>query len=437
MRILGIETSCDETAAAVVEATEERMNVRTKEQNSLLVHPFLRFSVLSNVVASQITLHKKTGGVVPEVAARAHLEQIIPVIEEALWLVNPKSKIPISKQIQNPNDQNSKQFSITRLHNYPITNHIDLIAVTYGPGLLTSLLVGIETARTLSWLTGLPLARVNHLEGHIYANMLASENMSSKSQIAYRSDDLQFAICDLQFPALALLVSGGHTELVLMRRHLDYKVLGSTRDDAAGECFDKVAKMLNLGYPGGPEIARLADNFRLQIANCKFEKSAICNLQSAIDLPRPMIDSQDYDFSFSGLKTAVLYWLRANRYYTCHSRLGRGRSTITGIIPVSALCAEIENAIVEVLVSKTIRAAKEYKVKTVMLGGGVAANKYLRKELGKAISSYLPPTSYLLPPLSYTTDNAAMIAAAGYFRAKYGRLTSWEKLKVEVNAELD
>ena len=272
MKILGIESSCDETAAALVDYTGGR------------------FSVLSNVVASQIEIHKKTKGVVPEVAARCHVEAIIPVIKEAM--------------------QNETKP--------------DAIAITKGPGLVTSLRIGVDTARTLSFFWGVPMIGVNHLEGHIYASVL--QNTA------------------IEFPALCLVVSGGHTELVLMKKHLDYKIIGETRDDAAGEAFDKVAKILDLGYPGGPEISKLAKE-----GNPK-----------AIDFPRPMIDSKDFDFSFSGLKTAVLYYVKNLKPKTYNLK--------------PDICASFEQAVVDVLVAKTICAAKKYKVKTVILGGGVSAN---------------------------------------------------------------
>ncbi len=253
MKILGIETSCDDTAAAVVEIHEGGHEPS--------------FSVLSNVAVSQTKAHNKTGGVVPEVAARAHQEKIISVIEEALQPLNSNIQITNPKQIPISKSQIPKSI----IYNL---ESIDAIAVTYGPGLLTSLMVGVETAKTLSYVTGKPLIAVNHMAGHIYANWLSpvSKIPNSKSQTPNKSQiqnsnhktNLEFRNSDLKFPAIILLVSGGHTELVLMRGHLDFEVIGKTRDDAAGECFDKVAKMLNLGYPGGPAIARIADKFKVQ-----------------------------------------------------------------------------------------------------------------------------------------------------------------------------
>jgi len=403
MRLLGIETSCDETAAAVVEMNHGR------------------FSVLSNVVSSQIKIHAKTGGVVPEVAARAHVEKIIPVIKKAL--TDARLQAPL----------------------------IDAIAVTTGPGLITSLLVGVEAARTLSYIWkksysgrarrgNSPLVAVNHLEGHIYANFL-SEKIR------------EFPISNFQFPILCLIVSGGHTELVLMKKHLDYQVIGATRDDAAGECFDKVAKMLGLGYPGGPAIAAEAETFQHNVIAIRqlAEKQSPAMVWDRrgrprglprddmfVGFPRPMIDSPDFDFSFAGLKTAVLYQV-----------LGiKGRvSGIKNLKPkinlptgqagnLKQVCYEFQEAVVDVLVSKTIRAAKKYKVNTIMLGGGVAANQRLRQRLGEVVTGELSNTRYMIPDIKYTGDNAAMIAAAGYFHALKKDFTPWQKLEVDPNWEL-
>ncbi len=394
MRILGIETSCDETAAAIVEG----LGVRGQGLESC---------VLSTVVASQIKIHAKTGGVVPEVAARAHVEKIIPVVQQAL--LEAKSKERRAKS--------SKPYALCPMH---YAASVDVIAVTAGPGLATSLLVGVEVARTLSWLWKKPLIAVNHLAGHVYANFL-SEKIRSKEQIAKSKSkqSLRSTPYVLRFPALALIVSGGHTELVLMRKHLDFKIVGETRDDAAGEAFDKVAKMLGLGYPGGPAISAMAEKCKVENVKCKM-----------IDFPRPMIDSPDFDFSFSGLKTAVLYWLRAQ------SAEHRVKPYALSPKLLASVCHEFQEAVVDVLVTKAIRAAKKYKVKTVLLGGGVAANARLRQRLVEAIKCQLHTTSYVLPSFQYTTDNAAMIAAAGYFMARAKQFTPWQKLDVDPNWEL-
>lgn len=309
MIILGIETSCDETAAAVLKQNKNGIQI------------------LSNVVASSAKLQAKYGGVIPEQAAREQIKSIIPVIEEALRQAQCQSQ------------------------------DLDAIAVTFGPGLIGSLLVGVETAKTLAKVWHKPLIAVNHLIGHFYANWISNHPL---------------------FPCIGLLVSGGHTDLVLFKNHGKYQYLGGTRDDAAGECFDKCARLLGLPYPGGPHIAKLA-----QKGNPK-----------AFDLPRPMIDSDDFDFSFSGLKTAV-------------SRVQDDK--------LADLAASIEQTIVDVLVAKTIKAAKLYKIKQIMIAGGVAANQKLTSDLKLKIKSEKLKVKLHIPEANLCTDNAAMIAAAGFF----------------------
>jgi N6-L-threonylcarbamoyladenine synthase len=352
MIILGIETSCDETAASIVRGDGDKVEV------------------LSNVVSSQIEIHKKYGGVVPEAAAREHVKDILPVIRESI--INSKLK------------SNFK---------FPP----DAIAVTVGPGLITSLLVGVETARTLAYAWNVPLVGVNHIEGHIYANFIRGAEEASP-----------------KFPALILTVSGGHTILVLMEAHGKFKIIGETRDDAAGEAFDKAAKMLGLGYPGGPAIAEGAG--QLKINNEK-----LIMKESKISLPRPMINSGNFDFSFSGLKTALLYKLNKNKTWKKN---------------IPAYCAEFEDAVVDVLVSKTIKAAKKFQVKSIMLSGGVAANKKLRATFQKAVEKNFPEIFFSMPDLKYCTDNAAMIATAGYFRARKKDFTPWQELNVDSNLGL-
>lgn len=345
MIILAIETSCDETAASLIEASERGIVVK------------------SNIVSSQINIHRQYGGIVPEVAARAHIEKILPVLKQAI----------ATSGIKHPESS------------------IQLVTVTHGPGLVTSLLVGLETAKILSYVWQKPLMPINHLIGHIYA-CLASNS--------------QFPILNFQFPAVCLVVSGGHTELVLMENHHQFKKIGQTLDDAAGECFDKVAKLLNIGYPGGPAIARYA------------KLSSIRNLVSSIQLPRPMINTKDYNFSFSGLKTAVLYKTRK-----------LGKSPTRQYIP--EICREVQQAIIDVLVAKTLRAARDFSAKTVILCGGVAANDELRGQLGQKLKTKNPKLHFLVPPKNLCTDNAAMIAVAAYFQ--YQHLSAKEKNKLKNN----
>ncbi|MCM3729690.1 tRNA (adenosine(37)-N6)-threonylcarbamoyltransferase complex transferase subunit TsaD [Neobacillus cucumis] len=308
--ILGIETSCDETAVAIIKNGRE---------------------IAANVVASQIESHKRFGGVVPEIASRHHVEQITIVIEEALHQAN-------------------LTFS-----------EIDAIAVTEGPGLVGALLIGVNAAKALAFAHNKPLVPVHHIAGHIYANRLVTE---------------------LKFPLLALVVSGGHTEIVYMKEHGHFEVIGETRDDAAGEAYDKVARTLNMPYPGGPHIDRLAHEGK-----------------PIIDLPRAWLEEGSYDFSFSGLKSAVIN--------TVHNAEQRGET-----IAPEDLAASFQESVIEVLVKKTERAVSEYKVKQLLVAGGVAANKGLRKALEQTFSKH-PEVELVIPPLSLCTDNAAMIAAAG------------------------
>ncbi len=307
--ILGIETSCDETAAAIVKNGRE---------------------ILSNVVASQVESHKRFGGVVPEIASRHHVEQMTIVIEEAI-----------------------KQAKVA-------WEDIDAIAVTEGPGLVGALLVGVSAAKALAFAKRKPLIGVHHIAGHIYANRFEQE----------------FA-----FPLLALIVSGGHTELILMRDHGQFELIGETLDDAAGEAYDKVARMLGLPYPGGPEIDRLAKEG-----------------EETIDFPRAWLGEDSYDFSFSGLKSAVINKI--------HNAKQRGET-----LKKEDVAASFQASVVEVLTTKTFRAAKAFNVKQVIVAGGVAANQGLRNHMKKVFAQADIPI--LIPPLSLCTDNAAMIAAAG------------------------
>lgn len=326
----------------------------------------------SLLTASQVLVHKKTGGVVPEVAAREHAETLVPLLE---------------KTISNPHKPN-----------------IDAVAVTAGPGLVTSLRVGVDAARTLAWLWQVPLIGVNHIEGHICANWLPSKK---KKQEAIR------------FPAVVLIVSGGHTELLEMRGFGDYRLLGATRDDAAGECFDKTAQLLGLGYPGGPAISKLA---------------AVGN-RAAHALPRPMMYSGNADLSFAGLKTAVRVLVESQVGAHRRVRSNQGRHIGLPLPVVRDICASFETAAVEVLVAKTIAAARTVGAKSVLLGGGVAANTYLRKELSAAVGT-LKGVRYHEPDVAWTTDNAAMIAAAGYFRLTAKQVSDGRTLAPDPNWEL-
>jgi len=404
MIILGIETSCDETAAAVIKAEGAGMHKN--------------ISVLANIVSSQINLHKKYGGVVPEVAAREHVLNILPVVNEALKKAGIKREnLFLTKP--HPNPLPCRQASLLiKERGYKkeeAGKKIDLIAVTTGPGLITSLLVGTETAKTLSYVWKIPAIGINHIEGHIYANFIAPLTRRDSG---------------VQFPIIILTVSGGHTMLILMKGHGQYEILGETRDDAAGEAFDKAAKILGIGYPGGPIISKYAGKFIKSKINPPVggQKSKKIPPSPFIKggLPRPMIDSPNYDFSFSGLKTALLYQVQKDKKW-------RGK--------IPEYCHEFQQAVIDVLIKKTIKAAKKLGVKTIMLSGGVAANIELRKQFKIPVKKELADTIFFVPELKYTTDNAAMIAAAGYFRAINNPKilkdkNSWQKLKVDCNLEL-
>lgn len=332
MLILGIESSCDDTSISIVEDGKK---------------------ILSNLISSQIDLHSKFGGIVPELASRQHILNINPLIEEAL----NQAKIDFKD--------------------------IDAFAVTKGPGLQGSLLVGITTAKTLSFLLNKPLIGVNHLEGHIYSNFLAFP--------------------DLNFPLLVLLVSGGHTELIKVTQHRKYEVIGQTLDDAMGEAFDKVARLLELPYPGGPQIDKIA-----KLGNKK-----------SFNFPRAIPDG--FDFSFSGIKTSVLYTIQ---------NLKKENKELN----IYDLAASFQHTVVDDVVRKTIKASEVYNINQISLAGGVAANSYLRDILQKELKSL--NKKLFLPPLELCTDNAAMIATAAYFQWKENPISNIDDLTVEPRLKL-
>ena len=328
MKILSIETSCDETSAAVIE-------------DGSIMH--------SNVVASQINSHKRFGGVVPEIASRHHVEYITVIIEEAMQ----KAEVTF--------------------------DDLDAIAVTEGPGLVGALLIGVNAAKAIAYAHNLPLIPVNHIAGHIYANQLVKP---------------------LEFPLLALVVSGGHTELIYMKEHGSFEVVGETRDDAAGEAYDKIGRVIGVPYPGGKHIDEMA-----QLGEDTF------------NFPRAMIDEDNYDFSFSGLKSAFI-----NKV---HNAEQKGES-----LDKNDLAASFQAAVVDVLVDKTICAAKEYDVKQVVLAGGVAANSGLRSALERAVNEQLADVELVIPPLSLCGDNAAMIGAAAFLDSEEAK-----KINLALNAQ--
>ncbi|GHO91382.1 tRNA N6-adenosine threonylcarbamoyltransferase [Reticulibacter mediterranei] len=363
MLILGIESSCDETGAALMEDGRY---------------------LLSNVVASQIEIHNRYGGVVPEVASRQQLASIIPVVETAM-------------------EQAGRSW-----------NEIDAIAATYGPGLAGSLLVGLTVGKALALAHNLPFIGVNHLEAHIYANWLRG----SGDRPASAHNDWRYHEGDPAFPLICLIVSGAHSELVLVRDHGDYELLGCTRDDAAGEAFDKVARILGLGYPGGPAIQKAAQKAEEEMQQ---QHKAVSAARKAYRLPRAWLRGT-YDFSFSGVKTAMLHLAEgateqsvsapvgaANKQISRYTRMGAQQ----GASDVSLLAASFQEAVVEVLAVKTRQAAQEYQVKQVVLAGGVAANLSLRTHLEQELAPLGVRLTY--PPIEFCTDNAAMIASAAFF----------------------
>ena len=357
MLILGIETSCDDTAVAVVEAISHKQKA---------------IKVLSNTISSQIGIHSPYGGVVPTLAAREHEKNLPIVLLESLAEAGVTMK------------------------------EIDLIAVTAGPGLAPSLWRGVEFANALAEKEDKPLFGVNHMMGHIASNWLGPVGGISNFSPFGRSSR-QFPISKKE-KILNLIVSGGHTELILMSEWGKFKKIGATLDDAAGEAFDKVARLLGLGFPGGPVVSKLADDFQAKTNS------------PIINLPRPMLHSKDFNFSFSGLKTAVLYWLRDNAHLPS-PKLRTGSPQLKIRVEkkvIAALCHEFQNAVVEVLVKKTLKVAKKYEVKTVALSGGVSANRKLRETLQETLAKELPRVRFMKPEMAYTGDNGAMIALAGY-----------------------
>jgi N6-L-threonylcarbamoyladenine synthase len=335
MIILGIESSCDETSAAVVRDGK----------------------LLSNATAVQL-FHSEHGGVVPELASRAHQRFIVPIVEEAL-----------------------RKASVDK-------TELDAIAAVYGPGLIGSILVGLSFGKAMAMGLGIPFIGINHMEAHIFSNMIEDPKPS--------------------FPFINLTVSGGHTQLVLVKDYFDCELLGETMDDAAGEAFDKVAKMLGVGYPGGPLVDKLASK-----GNAK-----------AIQFPRPYLEEGSLQFSFSGLKTSVLYYLR---------KIGFDKTTNVNEQLVADVCASFQAAVVDVLIDKLMAAAKKYAVKDIAVSGGVSANSELRRRL--ETESKINHLSFFIPRLDFCTDNGAMVAQAGYERLRKGFVSSLE-LTAEPNLQM-
>lgn len=363
MRILSIETSCDETAVSVVRADGD--------------FPHATYAVLGNALRSQIDLHRAYGGVFPNLAKRDHANIIVPLLKDALTQASLVENTP------QPLEDKTKKALATLLEREPglidqlITFHeehgvpeVDAIAVTVGPGLEPALWVGVNFARALAQLWDVPVIPTNHLEGHILASV-------------YETD----RIAELAFPAVALLISGGHTEFILMRDWNTYEKIGQTRDDAVGEAFDKVARLLGLPYPGGPEISKLADEARKN------------SYPRTLELTRPMLDSGDLDVSFSGIKTAVRYAVQERE--PSHEER-------------AAIAREFEDAVTEVLISKAHGAIDRFSAQTLIIGGGVSANRFIRDSFTNTFATEYPDLAIHIPDPSLTTDNSVMIALAGH-----------------------
>jgi N6-L-threonylcarbamoyladenine synthase len=385
MHILSIETSCDETAVSVIEARGD--------------FPRATYRIIGNALFSQVDIHREYGGVFPNVAKREHTRTIVPMFERALkeaGLLIPRTtplslSADLSELLRREEGLAEALTDFFRTYEFP---QIDLIAVTSGPGLEPALWVGVNFAKALGTIGHIPVVPVNHMEGHVLASIFDGDRLP-----------------DILFPAVSLLISGGHTELERMRDWHTYELLGATRDDAVGEAFDKVARMLGLPYPGGPEISRLARAAR--------EKK----LPQFAKLPRPMIDTDDFDFSFSGLKTAVRYTIEKNEPSDEQKE---------------ALSRDFEDAVTEVLLAKTARAVSEQGAKTLILGGGVTANRHIREAFALFFKAEFPDVALFVPEPKLSTDNSIMIALAGHARAAEGRMsdTAIAEIKADGNRKL-
>jgi N6-L-threonylcarbamoyladenine synthase len=380
MRILAIETSCDETAISILEAEGDEASAQ--------------FRVLGNALLSQIDIHKEYGGVFPALAKRAHAKNLTPLLRAALSEAGliTSGATEGGASIEDLLSREPGLYEDLRtLLAETTTPEIDVIAVTRGPGLEPALWVGVNFAQALAQVWEKPLVAIDHMEGHLLAS-LAEGDMES------------FSISSIEMPVLALLVSGGHTELIGMNSWLSYTLLGTTRDDAVGEAFDKVARLLGLPYPGGPEISKLANIARTN-PTVEVEK-----------LPRPMIHAPNLDFSYSGLKTAVMYLVKGRELSDAEK---------------AAIAKEFEDAAIEVLYAKTSRALEDTNAKTLAVGGGVSANVHLKRYFSEKLSEARPQVQLRFPPSGFTGDNALMIGVAGFYRARKGEFAEVGSLKAD------
>jgi N6-L-threonylcarbamoyladenine synthase len=353
--------------------------------------PDFRFNILGNALSSQAALHAQYGGVFPNLAKREHAKNLVPLLAQVVKTEGTTTvdEAALQDLLHREPELLEQLIPFFRTHAKP---DIDAITVTHGPGLEPALWVGVNFAKALSLAWNIPIVAVNHMEGHIILSMMNVSDTNSYSSVLQKTS-IETRLADFEFPVLALLISGGHTELVLSKEFQKYEIIGQTRDDAAGEAFDKVARLLDLPYPGGPEISRLAAQAR---------KSDEVR-PHRIPLPRPMLHEDNFDFSFSGLKTAV------RRIVEQHSPLSEEMKL--------EIAREFEDAVADVLVGKTMRAAEEYGADTIVVGGGVSANARIKELLANRLFNQSAATRLLVPPAELATDNAIMIALAGYFHA--------------------
>lgn len=391
MKLLAIETSCDETAIAILECEGDETGAR--------------FKVLGNALLSQIDIHKEYGGVFPALAKREHAKNLVPILssalEEAELLHEDKQAIPSELReklaVLLEREPGLGEALLAFLDECEIPD-IDAIAVTHGPGLAPALWVGVNFAKALALAWDKPLVGVNHMEGHLLSALA-------------RSDDGALSIDNVSLPVVGLLISGGHTQLVAMKEWFTYRIVGDTRDDAVGEAFDKVARMLDLPYPGGPQISKLAEEARTN-----------GSAKHSLPFPRPMMNDDTCDFSFSGLKTAVMYQLKKIEGITDEQK--------------QAMAREFEDAVADVLWSKTSRALVETAARTLVIGGGVSGNVHIKRVFEERVQEEHPEVTLRIPPRELTTDNAIMIGMAGYFRYQSGSRADIGTLEADGNLSL-
>src|SRR6056297_252642 len=388
MKILAIETSCDDTGIAIISCNNTGAKVTEK-----------KFKVLTNTLASQTEIHKKWGGVVPMLAKREHQKNLISLFRKAIEESNLSdlSNISLDKKKEKIQNFLKKEKDLYQnLEQFLKSNQIpkfDAIAVTKGPGLDPCLWVGVNLAKALSFLLDIPIIPINHIEAHIYSSLIKKDHFTQFSPGK-----------KINFPAISLIVSGGHTQLILIKKWGNYKILGETRDDAAGECFDKIAKLLGLEYPGGPKIAQEAKKW---------------GKETSFSFPRPMLKHDNLDFSFSGLKTAVLYHLKELKELDEETK--------------KEIAYEAQEAITDALTVKTIKAIKEYKIKTLIIGGGVSANQKLRNKIKNKIDASV---ELILPLPKMSTDNALMVGITAFYKYNKNKITDIKKLKADPNLRL-